>query len=68
MSQTNKVGNTPHAETVATAAAMLALSNRTNTGGWSHTSLAKVMIGKQPRQGGRGRMREGEDGNNRGEQ
>jgi hypothetical protein len=33
---------------------------------WHLTSLAKVMIGKQRRRGGRGRMREGEDGNNRG--
>jgi hypothetical protein len=54
----NKVENTPRAETVAAAAAMLALSNRTNSGGWRHTSSAEVMIGKQRRQGGRGRMKE----------
>jgi hypothetical protein len=62
----NKVENTPCAETVAAAAAMLALSNRTNVGGWCHTSSAKVMIGEQRSQGGRGRMREREGGNDRG--
>ena len=64
----NKVKNTPRAETVATAAALLALLNRTNAGGWCHTSLAEVMVGKQQRQRGRGRMREGEGSNNRGGQ
>ena len=61
----NTVKNTPHTETVATAAALLALLNRTNVGGWCHTSSAEVMVGKQQRQKGRGRMREGEGGNNR---
>ncbi len=37
-------------------------------GGGHLTLSAKVMIGKQQRQGERGRMREGEDGNNRGGQ
>ena len=65
-SHNNRVKNTPCAETVATAAAMLALSKRTDTGDWCHTPLAKVMIGKQRRQGGRGRTRERKGGNNRG--
>ncbi len=47
---------------------MLALKNRTNAGNWHHTSSAKVMIGKQRRQGGRGRTREREGGNNMGGQ
>ncbi len=50
------------------AAAILALSNRTNAGGWHHTSLAEFVIGEQRRQRGRGRMREGEGSNNRGGQ
>jgi hypothetical protein len=57
-SQKIKLKNTPHDETAAAGAAMLALSNRINAGGWHHTSLAKVMICKQRKQGGRGRMRE----------
>jgi hypothetical protein len=65
-SQKNKFKNTPCPETVAMAAAMLALSNRTNAGGCCHTSLAKIMIGEQQRQGGRGGTSEGESGNNRG--
>jgi hypothetical protein len=74
----NKVENTPRAETVATAA-MLALLNTAiavrcrvqDRWRWvprGLTSLAKVMIGEQQRHGGRGRTREGEDGNNRGGQ
>jgi hypothetical protein len=72
----NIVENTPCAETVA-AAAMLALLNTTNAvrcrvqdpwwrAPWCLTSSAEVVTGEQQRQGGRGRMREGEDGNNRG--
>jgi hypothetical protein len=64
-SQKNKVENNPHAEIVAAAAAMPALKNRTHAGDWHHTSSAKVMIGKQQRQGWRGRAREREGGNNR---
>ena len=67
-SQKSEVKNTPRAESVAVAAAMLALLNRTHAGGWHHTSSAKVMISEQQRQGGRGRTREGEGGNNRGGQ
>ncbi len=48
-SQKSEVKNTPHAETVATAAAMLVLLNRTNVGGWCHTSSAEIIIGKQQR-------------------
>ncbi len=59
------------------AAAMLALSNTTNAvrccvqdrwqrAPWHLTSSAEVMIGERRRRGGRGRTREGEDGNNRG--
>jgi hypothetical protein len=64
--QKNKVENNPCAETVAAAAAMLALKNRTHAGNWRYTSSAKIMIGKQQRQGERGRAREREGGNNRG--
>ncbi len=53
---------------MAVAAAMLALSNRINAGGWHRTSSAEVMIGERRRRGGRGRTREGEGGNNRGGQ
>ena len=66
-SHKNKVEkNSPCAEREATAAAMLAPSNRTNTVGWRHISSAEVMIGKRRRQRGRGRTREGEGGNKRG--
>ena len=66
-SQKSKVEkNTPCAETVAGVVATLALVNRTNVSGCCPTSSAKVMIGKQQRQGGRERMREGVGGNNRG--
>jgi hypothetical protein len=41
----NKIENAPCAETVALAAAMLALLNRTKVGNWCHTSLAEVTIG-----------------------
>ncbi len=64
----NKVENNPRAETVATAAAMLALKNSKNAGDWCHTSSAEVMIGEQRRRGGRGIAREREGGNNRGGQ
>ncbi len=53
---------------MAAAAAMLALSKRTNVGSWCQTSMAEVMIDKHWRQRGRGRMREREGGNNRGGQ
>jgi hypothetical protein len=67
-SQKSKVENNPPDETVAAAAAMLALKNRTYTGNWRHTSSAEVMIGERRRRGGRGKARERKGGNNRGGQ